>query len=198
MVDDCSDVELMARIAGDDTAAFDLLFRRHQQSVFNYALRLLGEVGAAEDVTQECFLRVWKARAIYRPTAAFRTWLFTICRHVAFDVRKKQTVSTVPLATDGELDQPGSWTAQDASRTAWGDPEKMALTRELERLLEQALGRLPSDLREVVILREMEAMQYEEIAAVIGCPAGTVKSRLNAARRRLQEAAREWLGGAEG
>src|ERR1051326_8407279 len=96
-----SDAALMRRLACDEVAAFDALFARHRRAVFNYTLRVLGDVGAAEDLTQECFLRVWRARRHYQPTAAFRTWLFTIARRLALDALKRRQPATVLSADAG-------------------------------------------------------------------------------------------------
>jgi RNA polymerase sigma-70 factor, ECF subfamily len=190
MAEEPSDEALMRRLACDETAAFDALYVRHRRAVFNYVVRMVGDVGTGEDLTQECFLRVWRARCHYQPTAAFRTWLFTIARRLALDALKRRSPVAV-LTADPKADPP--MTPELAERLARADPEAIFLGRELERQLERAIQELPQELHEIVVLREMAEMSYEEMARVVGCPVGTVKSRLNAARRRLRAVALEWL-----
>jgi RNA polymerase sigma-70 factor, ECF subfamily len=192
------DEALMRRLAGsgpsacDETAAFDTLYERHRRAVMAYLFRHIGDLATAEDLTQECFLRVWRARHHYQPTAAFRTWLFTIARRLALDVLKRRA-PVVSIEPDSEGDSSPSLSDALTARLAESDPEAILFGRELERRLEEALGQLPEELREAVALRDMAEMSYEETARVIGCPLGTVKSRLNAARRRLRIVALEWL-----
>jgi RNA polymerase sigma-70 factor (ECF subfamily) len=187
------DEQLMQRIARNDTRAFDHLFQRHGRSVFSFALRMVGDASTAEDLTQECFLRVWRARDRYQPAAAFRTWLFTIARRLALDELKRREAHPTLLATEmaGD-DSTGALESLAAAEPA--SPHEIVMARDLARALDRALRALPDELREAAILRDVEGMSYEEIATVLGCPVGTVKSRLHAARRRLQDVAREWLG----
>jgi RNA polymerase sigma-70 factor, ECF subfamily len=187
-----SDEALMRRLACDDTGAFDTLFLRHQRAVFHVALRMVGDPGTAEDLTQECFLRVWRARHHYQPTAAFRTWLFTIVRRLALDTRRRRAPG-VSLCVDAGSEANLPLSPELAERLAQTDPEALIVGRELKRRLERAIQELPEALREAVVLREMAEMSYDEMARVMGCPVGTVKSRLNAARRRLRAVALEWL-----
>jgi RNA polymerase sigma-70 factor (ECF subfamily) len=194
MVDDLSDEILMQRIARNDTAAFDLLFQRHRRAVFSYTWRMVGDGPAAEDLTQECFLRVWRARERYQPTAQFRTWLFTIARRLALDeIKRRQTHPTV-LAADIADDEDSTGTVESAAGVEGMNPQEIVMARELGRALDQALRDLPEEYREAALLRDVEGLSYEEIAGVLGCPLGTVKSRLNAARKRLQTVALEWMG----
>jgi RNA polymerase sigma-70 factor (ECF subfamily) len=194
MWDDLSDESLMQRIARDDTGAFDALFLRHRRAVFSFTFRMLGDRATAEDLTQECFLRVWRARQRYQPAAAFRTWLFTIARRQALDeLKKRQTRGTVlaaEMVEDESVPEPMERFAQmDAP-----NPQEIVMARELGRVMEAALRQLPEEYREAVILRATEGLSYEEMARVLDCPLGTVKSRLNAARKRLKEVALAWLG----
>ena len=169
---------LMRLAAQGDTAAFDTLLCRHENAVFHYLTRLTGEVALAEDLAQDCWLRVWRARHAYRPRAAFRTWLFTIARRLALDHAKAPRLAAAPLPDD----LPGA-----------SDLCEQVFAAILEQKLEYTLARMPLDLREAVVLRDMEGMSYVEIAQITGCPLGTVKSRINAGRARLQAVARAWL-----
>lgn len=178
-----SDAALMRRMASDDTRAFDLLLKRHQNAVFHFIRRSTQDATLAEDLAQECFLRVWRARKSYLPTAMFRTWIFTIARRLALDSAKAQPYGTIPLE---EVFPPPVHSSSD-------DPHSLAERKELACLLDAALNRLAPEMREVILLRDREGLTYEQIAAVVGCPLGTVKSRLCAARMSLKTAAKAWL-----
>jgi RNA polymerase sigma-70 factor (ECF subfamily) len=194
MRDDLPDEALMQRIARNDTAAFDALFLRHRRAVFSFALRMLGDGPAAEDLTQECFLRVWRARERYQVTAAFRTWLFTIARRLALDELKRRETHRVVLARDAAEHEDGCGLAESYAGVDDANPQEIVVARELARVLDRALRELPAEYREAAILRDVEGLAYDEIAVVLGCPLGTVKSRLNSARKRLQAVALEWMG----
>src|SRR5947209_4629442 len=189
MRDDLPDETLMQQIARNDTAAFDVLFLRHRRAVFSYTLRMVGDGPAAEDLTQECFLRVWRARERYQPTAAFRTWLFTIARRLALDELKRRELHPTILVTDTAGDEDAIGTVESLAGADRTNPQEIVIARELARALDRALCELPEELREAAILRDVEGLSYEEIAGVLDCPLGTVKSRLNAARKRLQSVA---------
>jgi RNA polymerase sigma-70 factor (ECF subfamily) len=193
MWDDLPDEILMQRIARDDAAAFDALFLRHRRAVFSYTFRMVGDGTTSEDLTQECFLRVWRARQRYEPTAAFRTWLFTIARRLALDELKRRQAHPTLLAVETADDEDSTGTAKPLGVDP-GNPQEIVMARELARTLDQALRDLPEEFREAAILRDVEGLSYEQIAGILGCPLGTVKSRINAARKRLQAVAREWLG----
>lgn len=184
-LDNPTDAQLMQRMANDDVRAFDVLLTRHQTAVFHFIRRLTGNASQAEDLTQECFLRVWRARGSYLPTAMFRTWIFTIARRLALDAAKSRRVEILFLE-----EEPFPAASNSAGES---DPHHMAERRELACILDAALDRLSPDLLEVILLRDVEQMSYDQIASIVGCPLGTVKSRLNAARTQLRSAARNWF-----
>ena len=177
-----SDAALMRRAAQGDTPAFDALLGRHEAAVFHYLTRLVADRDLAEDLAQECWLRVWRARHSYRPEAAFRTWLFTVARRLVLDHAKSPRLPVGPL-TEGLA----------AMMPSASGPCERALAGALERAIADALARLPPEQREAVVLRDMEGMTYADIARITGCPVGTVKSRINAGRARLRAVARAWL-----
>jgi RNA polymerase sigma-70 factor (ECF subfamily) len=188
-----TDEQLMRRVARDDAAAFDTLLLRHQAAVYNFLRRLVLHAEMAEDLTQECFLRVWRARGSYLPTAMFRTWIFTIARHLAQDAGRQSRIETVPLLSERDSARCRSALSHEAEADIGADPAQIAMARALAAVLDRALQELPAELREVVILRDLEHLAYEQIADIVGCPLGTVKSRLNAARSRLRAVARHWI-----
>jgi len=177
-----SDAVLMRRAAGGDTGAFDALLGRHEAAAFHYLTRLVADRGLAEDLAQECWLRVWRARHSYRPEAAFRTWLFTVARRLVLDHAKSPRLPVEPLM-EGRMQ----------SLTSVSGPCESVIAGALERAIDDALARLPPEQREAVVLRDMEGMRYADIARIVGCPLGTVKSRINAGRAHLQAVARAWL-----
>ena len=166
------DFVLMARVAAGETAAFAALIRCHQSALVNF-FRRLGANSEAEDMAQETFLRVWRYRMRYRPTAKFTTFLFTLARHVGADhlrcARKQERV--VERVRDEAEKQ--DVTAQNTAR---------------QRLDAQVvLAALPEKLRLVVVMSLYQGLKYAEIAAVLNVPVGTVKSRMFFAMARLKE-----------
>jgi RNA polymerase sigma-70 factor, ECF subfamily len=159
MADDLPDETLMQRIARNDTAAFDVLFLRHRRAVFSYTFRMVGDGPAAEDLTQECFLRVWRARERYQPTAAFRTWLFTIARRLALDELKRRETHPTVLAADTADDEDSTGTVESSAGVEWTSPQEIVMARELARVLDQALRELPEEYREAAILRDVEGLR---------------------------------------
>jgi len=174
-----SDAALMRRAARGDAAAFDALLGRHEAAVFHYLTRLVADRDLAEDLAQECWLRVWRARRSYQPEAAFRTWLFTVARRLVLDHAKSPRLPAGPLT--------------DALQEARPGPCDQAVANALSEAIEDALAHLPPEQREAVVLRDMEQVAYADIARITGCPLGTVKSRINAGRARLRAVARAWL-----
>lgn len=168
---------LIASAARGEVRAFEALYRRHAARVHGVIARLVGgDRARAEDLTQEAFVRAWQALAQWEPGAQFRTWLFRIAANAALDVlRRRKTVEFVPLDDTFE-----------AADTAAG-PERLAQGAQEVRRLEEALARLTPEHREVLLLREIEDMSYEEIGRVLALTEGTVKSRLARARAALIE-----------
>jgi len=168
------DSELLRRSAGGDPEAFACLVRRHHQPLLNFFARL-GAYTAAEDLAQETLVRLFKYRRRYRPSAKFTTFLYTVARHVWIDALRK-TRRTETLA--GRLrEEPRASHDGGMDRARW-------------RLDAQAaLERLPEKLRGVVVLAVCQGLSYEEVAAILKIPVGTVKSRMFLAVRQL----RDWL-----
>ena len=174
---------LAGRAAAGDTAAFAALVRRHQARVFGFILRMTGMRDEAMDLTQDTFMKAWQALPGWRPEARFGTWLLQIARNAALDaLRRRQSVQFAPL--DDALPvadlRPG--------------PEDVFAARQRSACLEVALARLPADQREILLLREIEGLSYDELATVLGVQEGTVKSRLARARAALSERLRRTAG----
>ena len=175
-----SDEVLAAQASAGDRRAFGDLVRRHQDGVFRFVFRMVGSRDQAMDLTQDSFLKAWQALPGWRPEARFRTWLLQIARNASLDVlRRRPLADFVPIDEAFELPGPGP------------SPESQAAAKQDLRLLDAALRRLQTDHREVLLLRELEGLSYEEIAAVLDVAEGTVKSRLGRARAALLQA---WKG----
>jgi RNA polymerase sigma-70 factor (ECF subfamily) len=191
------DRALVARARAGDTEALDALVAGHQDRVFSLACRMLGDREDALDVCQEVFLTVFQNLGRFEERARFSTWLYRVAVNRCRDeLRRRGTVKhTRPLSLDrprGEDDErnPGPQPVADGPR-----PEQRVESRERRAEIEDAVGALPDDLREVVVLRDLQQLSYEELAALLGIPIGTVRSRLHRAREVLRERLRPlWEG----
>lgn len=173
------DEEWVGSALAGDRNAFAVLVRRHQGALHRYLVRMVGSSDEAMELTQEVFIRAWQALPQWQPEAQFRTWLFRIASNAALDLlRRRRTVEFVPLEGQVEPAHPGA------------DPERQAQVTQQVRLLEASLARLTPEHRDILLLREVEDMSYEEIGRVLSLSAGTVKSRLARARMALIEQAR--------
>lgn len=175
-----SDDELAASARAGDRTAYSILVRRHQAALHRHLLRMVGSHDDALDLTQDAFVRAWQALPQWEPGAQFRTWLFRIASNAALDLlRRRRTVEFTPLDETVETADTGA------------GPERRAQGRQELRRLEAALARLTHEHREVLLLREIEEMSYEEIGRVLALTEGTVKSRLARARAALIEETRK-------
>lgn len=178
---------LAARARDGDLTAFNALVLRFQDAVYGLTLRMLGDPASAEDVTQDAFMRAWQRFETFRG-GSFRSWLFTIAANRARDELRRRA-RRPSMSLDEARDDPdrAGLDPPDAGPTAHDLMEQA----ELRRALEAALRTLPDGWREVVVLADVQGLDYAEVAAVVGIPVGTVKSRLSRARGRLREVIRE-------
>jgi RNA polymerase sigma-70 factor (ECF subfamily) len=186
--DDADAPEVRAAAAGDE-AAFETLVLRHQRSLFNLALRLLGDRADAEDAVQEAFLRAYRALPRFRGDALFRTWLtgiaINVCRtRLAGAEARRRRVTSSLVQRDPATGEEKALPVPDQAP----NPEAKARAGETRAALERALAALTPEHREVILLREVNGLEYEELAAVLGCALGTVKSRIARARGALRQA----------
>ena len=192
--EEVSDEALMLRYQGGDRAAFTLLVKRHKTAVYNFVLRQVRSPAVAEDLAQDVFVRVVQAAAEFRHSARFSTWIYTIARNLCIDQLRKSQLRRHP-----SLDQPGSGDEDGPTlgeRTADPHPaqavDRAAIGGELGRRIQNAVEELPDDQREVFLLREVGNVPFKDIAAMIGVPENTVKSRMRYALERLQKALSEY------
>ena len=179
----------VARYQAGSPDAFESLVRRHEREAYQVCYRMLGDRDDAMDAVQETFLRVYRGLARFRGDAAFRTWLvgiaLNVCRNrLASAAEKQRRVTSSITQEDPENGEVADVDLKDHTP----DPEASAMGHELRAALEKALARLAPDHREILVLREIHEMEYEEVAQALSCPVGTVKSRLCRARQALREA----------
>jgi RNA polymerase sigma-70 factor (ECF subfamily) len=183
---DCADV---ARFRTGDEGAFESLVARSEGEIYRLARRMLGDSEEAQDAAQETFLRAFRALPSFRGEAAFRSWLIGIALNVCRNKRssaaaRARRLSVALVEEDPETGDPVERDLADPRP----DPEAATQQAETRHALGLALGRLATEHREILLLREMEGLEYDEIAGALGCPLGTVKSRLCRARAALRVA----------
>ena len=189
--DDLALVE--AAKAGDD-GAFKALVIRHQRKVYAVALGIVKDPDQAWDVAQEAFVRVHRHLPEFKGDAAFTTWLFRIATHLAIDSVRKERQSQKDELDDVRDADLASGAEGILSTPLGSDPGENALRRELAGKLQEALATLPVIHREILVLREVEGLTYEELAARLGIQKGTVMSRLFHARKKMQAALSAYAG----
>ncbi len=171
------------RRAGD-LEAFNVLVQRHERPVFNVALRLLRDVGLAEDATQDTFIRAWQNIGTFQ-TGSVRSWLYKIATNRSYDMLRASARRPAGSLEAEIVEIEPIWTSGGAGDEA---PDTHALRRELSIYLERALTALPDDQRMVVLLVDVQGLDYHEVAEAMGIALGTVKSRLSRARAKIRQA----------
>ncbi len=181
-----TDEELMLKVKEDgDGRAFELLVQRHRKPILNFVYRFMGDQEVAEDMSQEVFLRLWASAGTYLPIARFTTFLYTIARNLCLNALAKSRNSPSMQSlyeTDAQVDQQ----VQDKTADPSESPEREVIGKETERRIMEAISKLSPEHRLVFILTEYHGLPYQEVAAIVQCPMGTVASRKNAAVRQLR------------
>jgi RNA polymerase sigma factor (sigma-70 family) len=173
-----SDGDLLQRCREGDEVAWRELVARHTRRVFNLAYRFVGRVDEAEDLTQEIFVKVYQSLGRYRADeGAFTTWLSTVARNQAIDNYRRRREERLRRSHDPEV--------LDHMASGEEGPLRTLEREERARLVHRGLKALPPDLREPIVLCDLQGLPYEEAAAVLGIPLGTVKSRINRGRIEL-------------
>ena len=173
---------LVRRVRAGETAAFGELVSIYMQRCYYVALGMVGSPQDAEDLSQEAFVRAFRARDRLDPDRPFYPWLYQILRRLCFNFTRDTS------ARRRKLEYAGGWLVAEAkSRAAADDPERARATDALRERLEREIAELSPTQREVFVLKEFQGLKYREIAELIDVPIGTVMSRLYAARQRLAE-----------
>lgn len=192
----CTDEELVCIYQAGEKAAFEMLVERYQDSTYNYILNSVREEETAGDLTQEAFVRAFLKLPVFRGQSLFRTWLYRIARNLCVDNyrrQKKERKRRTYLGAneDGWEDSPGIVVRDERQKDALDG----LISEETRREVRMALEMLPEKMRSALILYDLEGMSCEEIARIVGCPVGTVKSRLFNGRLRLREILRPYIDG---
>lgn len=177
------DTKALARaLRRRDPEVLDSLIEQYQYRLFRYLLYISGDRETAEDLFQETWIRVLDRGRQYDSKSRFETWLFAIARHLVIDLQRRKK----PQSLDA-LIHPGQESAIDLAATNFPSALDLITNREIEMSIQESLGRIPAIHREVLILRFQEDMAFEEIAALLGAPVSTVKSRLYRGLQGLRE-----------
>ncbi len=189
------DRELVRRTVGGDRSAFGSLVERYQKRVYAVAFGIVRDREDAWDVAQEAFVKAFKNLDRFEGDSTFFTWMYRITYNLAIDHYR----SRGRRETGVDLDERGVERALQAEDrpNLGGDPDQMSDRAELSRVLHEAMGKLSDKHRAIIVLREVEGLSYEEIAAVLGIAKGTVMSRLFHARKNLQTLLRPYVEGGE-
>ena len=181
-----ADFQLVQRTVAGDDKAYELLVIKYQRRIQRLIGRMVRDVDLVEDIAQETFIRAYRALHQFRGEAQFYTWLYRIAVNTAkkalVDMKRDPTVSEAALRSsddDDETYRPGNEPISDES------PDTILAAKEIATAVNAAMDALPTELRQAVTLREIEGLSYEEIAEVMNCPIGTVRSRIFRAREAI-------------
>ena len=189
-----TDQQLVQRAQRGDLRAFDLLVLKYQGRIAALVSRYVSDAGEVEDVTQEAFIKAYRALGKFRGDSAFYTWLYRIAANAAKNhlVAKGRRPRADATIEDAEGFDEGGMLSESAS------PEALAMGGELAEVVESALNALPDELRAALMLREFDGLSYDDIADVLGCPVGTVRSRIFRAREAVDQRVKEQISGGSG
>jgi RNA polymerase sigma-70 factor (ECF subfamily) len=191
-----SDLVLVKRVQRGDKSAFDLLVRKYQHKVVKLVLRYVRNPAEAEDISQEAFIKAYRALPQFRGDSAFYTWMYRIAINTAKNSLASRDRS--PIAYDLDLTDPEESHSVQTRLQDPDTPEGMALTEEIRGIVNSAIEALPEELKTAIVLRELDGLSYEEIAAAMECPVGTVRSRIFRAREAIDKRLREVFEGGLG
>lgn len=192
MSDNLTDQQLVERVQRGDKNAYNLLVKKYQYKVANLVSRFVSNPGDVPDVTQEAFIKAYRALPGFRGESAFFTWLYRIAVNTAKNYlvaqQRRPPGSDVDIE-DAEFYDGGEGLKDQAS------PEHLMLSEEIRRAVFETIEVLPEDLKTAITLRELEGMSYEDIAKVMDCPVGTVRSRIFRAREAIDKRVQPLLQG---
>ena len=179
---DLTDAEILSNVAEGNIEAYGKIVNRYRIRLYNFVYRFVGERETAEDIVQETFLRAFRKRKEYRAIANFSTWLFTIAGNLAkSELRRRKRWRLFSLHRDDDSD-----TGIDLPDETYR-PDTVTESSIADVDIQRAISSLAANYRQVILLRDVEGLSYQEISEVVDCPVGTVKSRVNRARLKLQQ-----------
>ena len=187
-----TDQQLVAKVQKGDSRAFDLLVLKYQHKIFGLISRYVHDADEVQDVAQEAFIKAYRALPRFRGDSAFYTWLYRI----AINTAKNHLVSRSrrPPSSDVEVEDAEYYDGGSALRDI-NSPENALFGAELKAVVERAIAALPDDLKTAVTLREFDGLSYEDIADIMDCPVGTVRSRIFRARESIDVLVRKQMDG---
>ena len=178
------DQVLVERVQRGDKNAFNLLVSKYQHKVANLVSRYIKNQGDISDVVQEAFIKAYRALPNFRGESAFYTWLYRI----AVNCAKNHIVASGRKPSNGSVDVDDAENFEEGEALrAIDSPEKLLLTEEIKAVIFKTIDRLPEDLRTAISLRELDGLSYEDIAEIMDCPVGTVRSRIFRAREAIDK-----------
>ncbi len=182
-----SDEDLMMRVKEDgDERSFELLVQRHRKPILNFVYRFMCDREAAEDLSQDVFLRLWASASTYLPVARFTTFLYTIAKNLCLNALARSRNSP-PMQSLGNTNVDTDRRMEDGPADPAASPEREVMGREIAEKISEAVARLSPEHRLVFILTEYHGLSYQDVAAIAQCPVGTVASRKNTAVRQLRD-----------
>lgn len=179
-----SDLKLVEQVLGGMPEAYSELVCRHQASIYQMTLNWVGASDDADDLAQMVFLKAFRSLHLFQGKAQFSTWLYRICMNCCYDWSKARK------RWDNEVGYDAWWAQLSADDVLFGHEiatDQWVIDREIQKALEAALQKLTPEFRAVIVLREQDGLSYDEIARVVGCEGGTVKSRIFRARAQLRK-----------
>ena len=187
-----TDKQLVEKVKSGDKRAFDLLVLKYQPKILGLVARYVKDSHEVQDVTQEAFIKAYRALPRFRGDSAFYAWLYRI----AINTAKNHLVARGrrPPGSDVDIEDAEHYEAGGALRDG-ENPENQLFSEELRRVVNRAIDELPDDLRTAVTLREFDGLSYEEIAEIMECPVGTVRSRIFRAREAIDKRVQAQIDG---
>ena len=180
-----TDVQLMLDVKAGDEASFDFLLQKYRSPLVNFLCRMVHDTGTAEDLAQEVFLRVYRAREKYNPSAKFTTWLFRIATNLALNSLRDNRYQKMEVSIDAPTDGEGDARPRELPGCEMRIDEHM-LERERAQFIQRAIASLPEKQRAAVLLHKYEEMDYNEIAKILECSESALKSALFRAYETLR------------
>jgi len=187
------DAELVKRVQAGDKAAFDILVQKYQHKVVNLINRFVSDQTECYDIAQDAFIKAYRAIGNFRGDSQFYTWLYRIAANTAKNHLASRARKSPAYTVDVE---DAEHFEGESGLKEYTTPENLLLSEEIEQTIYKAIEDLPDDLKSAITLREIEGLSYEEIAEVMDCPIGTVRSRIFRARDAIDKELRpllEWL-----
>ena len=183
------DQKLVERVQGGDKSAFDLLVLKYQHKIANLVSRYVHDSHEAQDVTQEAFIKAYRGLKNFRGDSAFYTWLY----RTAINTAKNHLASMSRRVTEGTDAQEAEQYDTATTLHDLADPQREMMTDQIAQVVSNTIDQLPDELKTAITLRELKGMSYEEIATVMECPIGTVRSRIFRARDAIDQQLRPLL-----